>query len=102
MADLAKAKSWYSDRLGWDPVLEPPGVDQGLAPHAQRPGDHLAVTALDDRADDPDRSDAGDEYFYRPVNLNTRVDETDMAFRLAPRITAPSLRPRPWPMIPSV
>ena len=26
VADLAKAKSWYSDRLGWDPVLEPPGT----------------------------------------------------------------------------
>jgi catechol 2,3-dioxygenase-like lactoylglutathione lyase family enzyme len=26
VADLAKARAWYSDRLGWDPVLEPPGT----------------------------------------------------------------------------
>jgi catechol 2,3-dioxygenase-like lactoylglutathione lyase family enzyme len=26
VADLAKARSWYSDRLGWDPVLEPAGT----------------------------------------------------------------------------
>ena len=26
VADLAKARSWYSEKLGWDPVMEPPGV----------------------------------------------------------------------------
>lgn len=26
VADLAKARSWYSDRLGWDPIIEPPGT----------------------------------------------------------------------------
>jgi catechol 2,3-dioxygenase-like lactoylglutathione lyase family enzyme len=26
VADLAKARSWYSEKLGWDPVLEPPGT----------------------------------------------------------------------------
>jgi len=26
VADLAKARAWYSDRLGWDPILEPPGT----------------------------------------------------------------------------
>ena len=25
-ADLAKARAWYSDKLGWEPTLEPPGV----------------------------------------------------------------------------
>jgi hypothetical protein len=32
------------------PVLEPPCVDQGLTPRGKGPGDHLAMTALDDRA----------------------------------------------------
>lgn len=26
VADLAKARSWYSDRLGWDPIAEPPST----------------------------------------------------------------------------
>jgi catechol 2,3-dioxygenase-like lactoylglutathione lyase family enzyme len=26
VADLAKARSWYAEKLGWEPVLEPPGV----------------------------------------------------------------------------
>jgi catechol 2,3-dioxygenase-like lactoylglutathione lyase family enzyme len=26
VADLAKARAWYSEKLGWDPVLEPPGT----------------------------------------------------------------------------
>lgn len=26
VADLAKARAWYSDRLGWDPIAEPPGT----------------------------------------------------------------------------
>lgn len=26
VADLAKARAWYSDRLGWDPILEWPGT----------------------------------------------------------------------------
>ena len=26
VADLAKAKAWYSERLGWDPIAEPPGT----------------------------------------------------------------------------
>lgn len=26
VADLAKARAWYADKLGWEPVLEPPGV----------------------------------------------------------------------------
>jgi len=25
-ADLAKARAWYSDKLGWEPTIEPPGV----------------------------------------------------------------------------
>ncbi len=33
-----------------EPVVQPPLVDQGLAPHAQCPGDHLALTFVDDRA----------------------------------------------------
>jgi catechol 2,3-dioxygenase-like lactoylglutathione lyase family enzyme len=26
VADLAKSRAWYSDRLGWDPIAEPPGT----------------------------------------------------------------------------
>ena len=26
VADLAKARSWYAEKLGWEPVLEPPGT----------------------------------------------------------------------------
>jgi catechol 2,3-dioxygenase-like lactoylglutathione lyase family enzyme len=26
VADLPKARVWYSDRLGWDPIIEPPGT----------------------------------------------------------------------------
>jgi catechol 2,3-dioxygenase-like lactoylglutathione lyase family enzyme len=26
VADVAKARSWYADKLGWEPELEPPGV----------------------------------------------------------------------------
>jgi predicted enzyme related to lactoylglutathione lyase len=25
-ADLARAKAWYADKLGWEPTIEPPGV----------------------------------------------------------------------------
>lgn len=25
-ADLAKTRAWYSDKLGWEPTIEPPGV----------------------------------------------------------------------------
>ena len=24
--DLAKARSWYADKIGWEPALEPPGT----------------------------------------------------------------------------
>ena len=26
VADLARARSWYADKLGWEPTLEPPGT----------------------------------------------------------------------------
>jgi catechol 2,3-dioxygenase-like lactoylglutathione lyase family enzyme len=26
VADLARARSWYADKLGWEPTVEPPGI----------------------------------------------------------------------------
>ena len=26
VVDLARARNWYADKLGWEPSLEPPGT----------------------------------------------------------------------------